>query len=395
VFLIIMMLDRLMTSNIRAWKGSLIKPLKFKQVELVSAQKIVQGLVFLTKVFRTIILLLAFYIYLIIVFSFFGFTRNWSSLLLAYIIRPLYSLGMSFITYLPNFFYILVVGVITWYLIKLLRVIFVEIDKGTITLPGFYPDWALPTYQIAKIFMILFAAIILFPYIPGSSSPGFRGISIFFGLLISLGSTSAIANMISGIVITYMRPFRLGDRVKIADTIGDIVEKTILVTRVKTVKNVIITIPNAIILGSHIINYSSSARESGLILNTSVTIGYDVPWRKVHELLLAAARDTEFTLTEPEPFVLQKSLDDFSVPYELNVATDHPERMERIYSELHTKIQDRFNEAGIEIMSPHYTALREGNKIAIPEEYIPRGYQQPGFRFIPRTPTEKHESDKT
>ncbi|HQF43903.1 MAG TPA: mechanosensitive ion channel, partial [Ignavibacteriaceae bacterium] len=173
-----------------------------------------------------------------------------------------------------------------------------------------------------------------------------------------------------------------GEKVKIADTMGEVVDKTLLVTRIRTNKNVDITIPNAMVLGSHIINYSSSAKDKGLILHTTVTIGYDVPWRKIHELLISAANETEFILKEPKPFVEQTSLDDFSVSYELNAYTHNSGSMGGIYSQLHSKIQDKFNEAGVEIMSPHYNAVRDGNQTTIPQDYLPKEYQAPPFKFL-------------
>ena len=191
---------------------------------------------------------------------------------------------------------------------------------------------------------------------------------MFLGILFSLGSSSAIANAVAGLVITYMRPFRLGDRVKIGEVTGQVIEKTLLVTRVRTTKNEDITVPNASILSGHTINYTSSSKELGLVLHTSVTIGYDVPWRQVHELLIEAAVATNGVNISKEPFVLQTSLDDWYVAYQLNAYTDTPEFMPRIYSELHANIQDKFNEAGVEIMSPHYRAVRDGNAITIPKE---------------------------
>lgn len=172
----------------------------------------------------------------------------------------------------------------------------------------------------------------------------------------------------------------MGDRVKIADTIGNIVEKNLLVTRVRTIKNVEITIANSMVLGSHIVNFSSSAEQKGLILHTSVTIGYDAPWRTVHKLLIEAALSTEHVLREPYPFVLQTALDDFYVHYEINAHTDHPSLMARTYSDLHQNIQDKFYEAGVEIMSPHFSSMRDGNQIAIPAEYREKGYSAPAFR---------------
>jgi small-conductance mechanosensitive channel len=272
---------------------------------------------------------------------------------------------------------------VTRYVIKFIKLIFNEIETERVTFPQFPSEWAKPTFKIVRFLTIVFATIVIFPYLPGSDSPIFRGVSIFLGILFSLGSTSAVSNIVGGVVLTYMRPFRIGDRVRIADTVGDVVERTLLVTRVRTIKNVDITIPNAMVLGSHIINFSSSAKDKGLILHTSITIGYDAPWRKVHELLKAAAKEVENVLPEPGPFILQTSLNDFYVDYELNVYTDSPSLMAKIYSDLHQKIQDKFNEAGVEIMSPSYTGVRDGNKIQIPDEYLPKDYKQPRFKISP------------
>lgn len=220
-----------------------------------------------------------------------------------------------------------------------------------------------------------FAATVAFPYLPGSQTPAFQGISIFLGLLVSLGSSSAIANIVAGIILTYTRAFLVGDRVKITDTTGDVVEKTLFVTRIRTIKNVVITIPNAAVLGSHVINYSAAANDPAtppLILHTTITLGYDVPWRKVHDVLTKAALATGQILEEPAPFVLQTSLDDFYVSYELNAYTSSPGIMAKIYSELHQNIQDQCNEANIEILSPHYRAERDGNQTTIPVDYLSR-----------------------
>jgi small-conductance mechanosensitive channel len=273
--------------------------------------------------------------------------------------------------------------VILRYVIKGIRFFFSALASGAISLPGFYQDWAIPTYKIVRFLVIAFGVVVIFPYLPGAKSPAFQGVSIFLGVLFSLGSTSAVANMVAGVILTYMRPFKMGDRVKIADAVGDVVEKTLLVTRLTTIKNVEITIPNAMVLGSHIINYSSSAKDLGLVLHTTVTIGYDAPWRKVHELLINAAQATEGALKEPAPYVLQTALDDFYVHYELNCYTNEPNMMAKTYSELHRNIQDRFNEAGVEIMSPHYSSLRDGNKATIPDEHLPKSYRAPVFRFDP------------
>ena len=222
-----------------------------------------------------------------------------------------------------------------------------------------------------------------YPYLPGASSPAFQGISIFLGALFTLGSSSAIANLVSGVVLIYSRAYEIGDRICISDTVGDVLEKSLFVTRIRTLKNVVVTVPNSVILGSNIINYTpgeGSMTLAPLVLHTTITLGYDVPWRLVHEVLIDAARGTEHILEKPEPFVLQTSLDDFYVSYELNACTETPKLMPRIYSHLHQNIQDKCNEAGIEILSPHYRAARDGNQLAVPSEYWPKGYQMPAFR---------------
>ena len=254
----------------------------------------------------------------------------------------------------------------TRYFLRLVRFFFAEVESGHVQFEGFYAEWAQPTYKLLRVVVIAFAFVMAFPYIPGSSSPAFQGVSVFFGLLLSLGSSSAIGNIVAGIVITYMRPFKIGDRVKMSDTIGDVIEKNLLVTRIRTIKNVDVTVPNAIVLGSHITNFSAHEKSEGLILHTSVTIGYDSPWVQVHELLIAAALVTESITQNKKPFVLQTALDDFYVEYQINAYTSDAKRMAVTLSELHKNIQNEFNRAGVEIMSPHYASLRDGNTITIP-----------------------------
>lgn len=378
-------------AKIEGSRGTLIRPIKIQRVELMSADQIAAALTGIAKTIRIVAVLVLIYVYLTTVLGIFPWTRGVSAALFGAVLSTLQAIGQAFATYIPNVVSIAVIIAVTRYIIKLISLLFTGIGRGAITFVGFHRDWAEPTYKIVRFMVIVFAAIACFPYIPGSQSEGFRGISVFLGLLISLGSAAAIGNIIAGVVLTYMRPFRVGDRVKIADTFGDVTEKTLLVTRVRTIKNVDITIPNALVLGAHIINFSSAApNPPPLILHTSVTIGYDAPWRKVHELLIAAARSTTHILQQPGPFVLQTGLNDFYVTYEINAYTDQPNLMATIYAELHEHIQDTFNEAGVEIMSPHYTQIRDGNKTAIPDEYLPKGYQAPGLRIWPLGPLPPH-----
>jgi small-conductance mechanosensitive channel len=225
------------------------------------------------------------------------------------------------------------------------------------------------------------ALIVMFPYLPGVKSQAFQGISIFLGVLLSLGSSSAVANAVAGVILTYMRSYLVGDWVEIGGTTGEVVEKTILITRLLTPKDEIITIPNSAVMAGSVRNFSVEAKKFGVIFHTAVSIGYDAPWRTVHRLLTSAALETDHVRKQPAPFVLQSALNDFYVSYELNAYTDRPREMLNIFSDLHKNIQDKFNEEGIEICSPHFSSIRDGNVIAIPSQYIKEGYQAPGFRI--------------
>lgn len=368
VFLIVVVNHFLpkLIERIKGMQGTYIRPIGFQEIEFLSAERIVSFLVSLARWSRVFLFLGLFYLYLPLVFSFFPQTHGVATKLYAYIEAPVIKVASAVAGYLPNIFFIAVIVIFTHYVIKFTEFIFTEVGKGTIVISGFYREWAIPSFKIVRFMIIAFAAVVLFPYLPGSDSPAFKGISVFLGVLFSLGSTSAVGNMVAGVILTYTRAFSIGDRVKISDTMGDVVEKNLLVTRIRTSHNVDVTVPNAMVLGSHITNFSSSSQLYGLILHTTVTIGYDVPWRQVHELLISAASATENTLALPVPFVLQTGLDDFYVSYQINVYTDKPSNMASTYSELHKNIQEKFNAAGVEIMSPHYSALRDGKQSTIP-----------------------------
>jgi small-conductance mechanosensitive channel len=213
--------------------------------------------------------------------------------------------------------------------------------------------------------------VVAYPYIPGSESPAFKGVSLFLGVVFSLGSSSSIANIVAGYMVIFRRAFKVGDRVKIGAQMGDVVEMRLQATHLRTIKNEEVIVPNSLIINTDVVNYSSLARKGGLILHTTVTIGYDTPWRQVHALLLAAAERTEGLLKEPRPFVLQTALNDFYVSYELNAYTDRPLEMISIYSHLHQHIQDAFNEHGVQIMSPHYLGDPARAKVVPKEHWYP------------------------
>ncbi len=364
--------------KIQAWLDSKRVHIGIQSFEVVRAERIRTLFMGGLNVIRVFIILLIFYTYLHLSLSFFPWTKVFAGKLFQYILGPLHITGSAVLGAIPSLIFLAIIVLITLYIFKLMRLFFNEVERGVIVLKGFYPEWAKPTYRICRLLVIAFAAVMAFPHIPGSDSPAFKGISIFFGVLFSLGSTSFVANILGGYSIIYRRVFKVGDRVKIADFVGDVTDMRLSVTHLKTIKNEVITVPNSIIVNSHVINYSSLAREEGLILHTKVTIGYDTPWRQVHALLLMGAERTQGILREPPPFILETSLDDFYVTYELNAYTDKPLEMVEIYSELHQNIQDAFNEYEVQIMSPSYRFDPDRPKVVPKDKWYAPPAKQPG-----------------
>jgi small-conductance mechanosensitive channel len=334
-----------------------------------------------------ILLLFVFSFAISYTFSLYPATAGISTTVLDYLLETFSRAGWAVLNYLPSGGFVIIVCLVTYYLLRVLRFLSRLVEAGDLSVGIIHPEMARPTYQLARFVVILFALVVAFPYLPGGKSDAFKGVTIFLGLLLSLGSSSAVTNVLAGLVLTYMRAFRIGDRVKIADTVGDVIQKSLLVTRIRTIKNVEVVIPNGAILTGQVLNYSAMARSSGLILHTTVTIGYDAPWRKVHDLLIQAALTTNGVLSEPKPFVLETGLNDFHISYELNVYTDRPQEIQNIYSGLHQAIQDSFNEGGVEIMSPSFYALRDGNTLTIPASHRPAGYEAPSFRVRDTKPS--------
>jgi small-conductance mechanosensitive channel len=354
--------------------------LRVQQAELLSAERVGHTIDLIVRAIRFFLVLLLLDLHLTYVLGLFPWTRAVSHTLVGYVIAPVRTAIAAFAGYLPKLLFVLVIGAIIHMAIRIVGLVFEQIKQGRMVFENFPAEWADPTNKIVRILLIAFGLVIAFPYLPASDSPAFAGVSVFMGVLFSLASSSALSNMIAGIVLTYTGAFRLGDRVKVGDSFGDIIETTLLATRVRTIKNEDITIPNSLVLGTSILNYSRVSKTLGLILHTSVTIGYDAPWRQVHDLLVNAALGTPGILPEPRPFVWQTALNDFYVTYELNAYTHAPRDMIDIYAALHARIQDEFYAAGVEIMSPHFTSIRDGNTAAIPEVFRGTGYRAPAFR---------------
>ena len=376
---------KLVTTRLLKSEGRFKEGIRIKNYQLLDSDRQLWAISAVLSIIRWAIIILLIYLALPVLFGIFPFTKDLSENLLAYILSPLKKIGSAIWNYIPDLMTILVLLVVFRYVLRFVRFIKTEVERGKLTIPGFYKDWANPTYQIIRVLILAFMLIVIFPYLPGSDSGVFKGVSVFMGVLFTFGSAGALGNVVAGLVLTYMRAFRIGDRVKIGEVTGDIIEKTLLVTRVRTIQNEVVSIPNSTVMSNHTINYSVEASEKGLIVHTTVTIGYDAPWRQVHQLLIDAALSSDLIEADPKPYVLQTSLDDYYVSYRLNAHTKSPNKQAVIYSSLHANIQDFFNKAGVEIMSPHYKALRDGNATTIPNEHLPKDYSVPVFRTSTRT----------
>ncbi|MEG0948468.1 MAG: mechanosensitive ion channel [Bacteroidales bacterium] len=346
-----------------------LKGLKIRDYEFLTANREATLLGYVAKLGKYLLIGLQFLVSVPLLFLIFPSTKHLAGMFIGYLLAPFKKVVHSIVDYIPNLFTIIVIFVCIRYTVKGFRYLANEIAEEHIKIGHFYPDWAIPTYHIIRSLLYIFMIILIYPYLPASDSGVFKGISVFVGIIFSLGSSTVIGNIIAGIVITYMRPFKIGDRISLNETTGNVIEKTPLVTRIRTPKNEIITIPNSFIMSNQTTNYTTSAQNYGLILHSNVTIGYDTEWRDVHRLLIEAALATPGIEKTPKPFVLEIGLSDFYPVYQINayIGEQGVNKMASIYSNLHQNIQDKFNEAGIQIMSPNYEANTE--EPAIPAKY--------------------------
>ena len=359
----------------RRWRYRLLRmllrrtrPLAIKDYEVLNLHR--QGILFLTgfNVLRYLIIFLLLFIFVPMFFVAFPETKSFTFTIFGYVWNPFVNILTSVVSFLPKFFQIIVIVFCFRYLVKGLHYLMNEIGSGRLKITGFYADWAQPTYLILRVLCYSFMIVMIWPLLPSSESEVFQGVSVFIGIIVSLGSSSIIGNVMAGMVMTYMRPFHVGDFIKYGDTEGFVIEKTVLVTRIRTRKNDVITIPNANLMTSQTTNYTFSAHNYGVIVHTKVTIGYDMPWQQIRDLLLDAAAKTPYLQKKPEAFVRITSLDDFYVEYEINAYTRRSDLLSNIYSELHQNILDSFHSNGVEIMSPHIFAHRNDLELQIPKQ---------------------------
>jgi len=348
-----------------------LKPIIVRDYEVLNAHKQGRVLIFFARILKWTLILIQLIFSIPMLFAIFPQTKNLAVTLFSYIFDPLKMIFWSVVSYIPKLFIIVIIYLCIRYLVKGIRYIAREIENEKLKINGFYPDWAHPTFNIIRFLLYAFMVAVIYQYLPYSDSDVFKGISVFIGLVVSLGSSTVIGNILAGFIITYMRPFKVGDRIKLNETEGNVIEKTPFVTRLRTPKNEIVTIPNSFMMSSHTTNHSASAREYGLIIHTEVGFGYNVPWQKVHQLLIQAAVETPGVLDSPHPFILETELKDNYPIYQINAYVKEVDDLPKIYSDLNRRIHDIFQEAGLELILPHYYAQRDGNPLVMPPaEYL-------------------------
>jgi len=354
-----------------------VQKIAYKSHQLIHAGTVWSLIRALLKLLRFVVYLLIAYFYLNTVLGLFPWTRPAARVLLDLVLDPLLTIWNGFLEELPSLVFLVVLWFVVRYLLKVVRAFFTGVGSGRIRLQNFDADWADPTYKIVRILVIALALVLAYPYIPGSESAAFKGVSVFVGVLLSLGSSSFISNIIAGLTMTYRGAFREGDLVKVGDTVGWVQDVKLMVTRLRTYKNESVILPNSNVLNTEVVNYSQMAANEGLVLHSTVGIGYDTPWRQVEAMLLEAAARTAGLKADPPPFVLQAKLGDFAVDYQVNAYWDGSGVPPRIYSALHGHIQDVFNENGVQIMSPAYEADPAAPKIVPPDQWYAAPAKKP------------------
>ena len=316
-------------------------------------------------------MLVAFaYVFVNQVLGLFPWTRGFAHRMAGLVLNPIQHAARALVDSIPALIVLALMFLATRYLLRFIQLFFKAAGRGEVSFGGFDPEWADPTYKLVRVAVVALALVVAFPYIPGSGTAAFQGLSIFLGVLLSVGSSSVIANMIAGYMMIYRRAFKVGDRVKIGDAVGDVIEMRVQATHLMTTKNEEVIIPNSTILNNEVTNFSSRSRKEGLILHTTVGIGYETPWRQVEAMLLLAAERTPGLSRTPPPFVRQLTLGDFAVTYELNVYCGSAQAMPELYTGLHRSILDVFNEYGVQIMTPAYEGDTDAPKLVPKDQWF-------------------------
>ena len=309
------------------------------------------------------------YLWLTFTFRRFPYTRPWGESLRSFIFEQFSVTGEGILNSIPGLFMVLVILLLTRFVARIVQLLFQGIEAGRLSLPWIYPETAQPTRKLFTLGIWLFGIALAYPHLPGSNSEAFRGLSVFVGLVVSLGSSGLVNQVMSGFTLTYSRALRQGDFVQVADTIGTVEGLGTLSTKIKTARGEDVTIPNAVMVSNTVTNYTRFADE-GVFVPTTISIGYDVPWRQVQALLLLAASRTPGVRGKPAPVVRQPTLAESYVQYTLFFCLERPAERAITLAAVNTSILDAFNEYGVQITSPNYEGDPEKPKIVPRDQWF-------------------------
>ncbi len=344
---------------------------RLQQVELLEPERVARIGKLALRIGRVALILFLFYLYIPVALSSLPATEPFAHRVIPFVLGPLAAIGLAIVRYIPNLITLILIVVVIRWALKLFKIFMSAVGEGEIVLGSFKPAWAAQTYRLVHILGIIFAVVLMYPFLPGSDSAVFKGLSVFIGAALTFGAGASISNLVSGVMLTYNSTFEIGDRVRMGETVGDVIELGLFFTLLRTLDNERVSVPNAVALKGEVVNISEASDLGGLKLRITAGIGYDTEWQQVYDLLKEAARRTDNVRPEPEPTVLQSSLDDYAVTYTLVAVLDDPRKALDTRSELSQNIQDAFNEAGVEIMTPAVRAVRDSLDPAIPEQYLP------------------------
>ncbi|WP_253276940.1 mechanosensitive ion channel family protein [Ruegeria sp. 6PALISEP08] len=314
-----------------------------------------------------VLFLFFFYYYLSLVLLSFAETQAIAQVLLKYVSEPLINVVLAVVGYIPNLIMLVIIATLCRFAIRGLDLFFENLENGAFEIKDFEAHWIAPTNMLFRALVIVIALVFAYPYIPGSGSRAFQGLTILAGIMVSLGSNTVVSNMMAGLFVIYRRSTNVGDRIMVGDKIGDVTEIKLMETLIKSIKNEMISIPNAQLLNSEVVNYSRKVDGRGLVVHTTVGIGYEEPPKKITAMLIEAAHRTQGLRKSPEPFVLWTQLADYAINYEINAYTSRGSSLPKILSDLHQNIVEVFNENGTQIMTPSYMADPPSPKIPTEE----------------------------
>lgn len=369
-------LRRRLVTSAETWMSTMEKVGK----DIVERQAVSNLVSYAYNVIWLVLFFLLFYLYLSFVLTAFVETRPLANILILYVTDPVVSVLYGIVSYLPNLVTLIVILMLTGLAIKGVRLFFEYIESGALHISDFEPHWVWPTFNIVRGALILIAIVFAFPYLPGSDSVAFKGITILVGIMVSLGSNSVVGNILSGIFVIYRRSTTIGDRIKVGDHVGDVLRIKLMETHIKSIKNELISIPNTQLLNSEVINYSRKTDGRGMLLHTTVGIGYEEPRDKVEAMLIEAARQTNGLKKTPVPFVLITALADYAINYQINAFTTRGSSLPKILSDLHMNIIDIFNANQVQIMTPSYQ--NDPRELKIPSKSWDGNLDLPGERTL-------------